>query len=45
MHKKLSCVLFLQIEEDDVTNAAYGSDSSFFASDTVSVIVVMKIIY
>lgn len=23
------------IEEDDVTNAAYGSDGSFFGSDTV----------
>lgn len=28
---------FQQIEEDDVTNAAYGSDGSFFASNTVSI--------
>lgn len=29
--------LFLQIEEDDLANAAYGSDpGSFFANDTVS---------
>lgn len=27
----------LQIDEDDVTNAAYGSEGSFFASDTVSI--------
>lgn len=27
---------YFQIEEDDVTNAAYGSDGSFFANDTVS---------
>lgn len=32
--KNLFCIL--QIEEDDVTNAAFGSDSSFFSSDTVS---------
>lgn len=29
--------LFLQIEEDDLANAAYGSDpGSFFSNDTVS---------
>ncbi len=36
-HSLLNSLLYLQIEEDDVTNAAYGSDGSFFASDTVSV--------
>lgn len=39
----LLSVLFLQIEEDDVTNAAYGSDGSFFANDTVSVPVIVLI--
>lgn len=36
-------VLLLQIGEDDVTNAAYGSDGSFFASDTVSSTVITLI--
>lgn len=39
----LLSVLFLQIEEDDVTNAAYGSDGSFFANDTVSVPMIILI--
>lgn len=32
----------MQIEEEDVTNAAYGSDTSFFAGDAVSEPVVIR---
>jgi len=32
---------FKQIGEDDVTNAAFGSASSFFTSDTVSIVKVL----
>lgn len=38
-------VTFEQIEEDDLTNAAYESASSFFTNDTVRENLIENIIY